>query len=192
MAAEQNNTNTIAENVCRASCENGAEQHAHETAVDDSVPPRMLCQAAAPPGLVDAPLKTRPDAVNSSVDASPPLHSFTDEAHNNNNINNKSCSIFDNLTTDNDDTQQQTPTQPHHGQDQEEGTDPPLLPKSRAIDMMCATCHIMWFHFEVHGILTCARCHTAAGWTQCCAHWTTAPANTNCFARRRLDRQLRK
>ena len=30
--------------------------------------------------------------------------------------------------------------------------------------MMCATCHIMWFHFELHGLMTCERCHNAAGW----------------------------
>ena len=32
--------------------------------------------------------------------------------------------------------------------------------------MMCATCHIMWFHFEHHGLMTCERCHNAAGWGQ--------------------------
>ena len=53
LAAEQTNPDEIKEISCRAPCENSAEQHAHEAVADDSAPPRMLCQAVAPPSLAD-------------------------------------------------------------------------------------------------------------------------------------------
>ena len=165
LAAEQNNPDEIREISCRAPCENSAEQHAHEAVADDSASPRMLCQAVALSSLADTTVEPTPDVVIPNVNATPPLHSFIDEAHHNS--NNKSCSIVDNTATDCTCTQQQTRTPAHDGQGRVEGNVPPALPTPRTVDMMCETCHIVWFHEEPNGVLKCVRCYDADEWTQC-------------------------